>query len=63
MKKRDKYLIAAIVNLTWYCVAAIVCTWHDKLLPDSLTMAWFGAWTAELALVAGIKIKGKGEEA
>lgn len=61
MKKRDKYLIAAIVNLTWYCVAALVLTARGCAVPDSLTVAWFAAWTAELALLAGIKIKGKGE--
>lgn len=61
MKKRDKYLIAAVVNLCWYCAAALVLTAHDKCVPDSLTVAWFAAWTAELALLAGIKIKGKDE--
>lgn len=61
LKKRDKYLIAAIVNLLWYCIAALVLTANDKIVPDSLTVAWFAAWTAELALLAGIKIKCKGE--
>lgn len=61
MKKRDKYLLAAIINLMWYCIAALVLTAHDHTVPDSLTVAWFAAWTAELALLAGIKIKGKDE--
>lgn len=61
MKKRDKYLIAAIINLWWYCVAALVLTASDHAVPDSLTVAWFAAWTAELALLAGIKIKGSNE--
>lgn len=61
MKKRDKYLIAAIVNLTWYCVAVLVLTAFGRSVPDSLTVAWFAAWTAELGLLAGIKIKNKGE--
>lgn len=61
MKKRDKYLIAAIVNLTWYCVAALVLSALDHTVPDSLTVAWFAAWTAELALLANIKIKDKGD--
>ncbi len=61
MKKRDRYLIAAVVNLCWYCAAVLALTAHDKLVPDSLTVAWFAAWTAELALLAGIKIKGKDE--
>ena len=61
LKKRDKYLIAAVVNLCWYCVAALVLTSRGAVVPDSLTVAWFAAWTAELALLANIKIKGKDE--
>lgn len=61
LRKRDKYLIAAIFNLTWYCIVSLVLTANDKIVPDSLTVAWFAAWTAELALLANIKIKGKDE--
>lgn len=61
LRKRDKYLIAAVANLVWYCIAALILTGCDKTVPDSLTVAWFAAWTAELALLAGIKIKGKDE--
>lgn len=59
MKKRDKYLCIAMANLCWYCVAALLLTAWDKTVPDSLTAAWFAAWTAELALVAGIRLKGE----
>lgn len=55
LRKRDKYVIAAVLNLCWYCIAELVLTAHDKVVPDSLT----AAWTAELGLLAGIKIKGK----
>ena len=61
LRKWDKYVIAAVLNLFWYCVAVLVLTAHDKVVPDSLTVAWFAAWTAELGLLAGIKIKGKDE--
>lgn len=61
LRKRDKYVIAAVFNLCWYCIAVLVLTAHDKAAPDSLTVAWFAAWTAELGLLAGIKIKGKDE--
>lgn len=61
MKKRDKYLACAICAIVLYCIAALVLTYNDKAVPDSLTIAWFSAWTAELALLAGIKIKGKDE--
>ena len=61
MKKRTKFTIAAIVNLTWYCVAVLVLSSLGKTVPDSLTVAWFAAWTVELGLLFGIKIKNKGE--
>ena len=61
LKKRDKYVLSAIANLTWYCVVVLVLSALGKTVPDSLTVAWFAAWTAELALLAGIKIKGKDE--
>ncbi|MDD7538553.1 MAG: hypothetical protein PUJ93_06175 [Oscillospiraceae bacterium] len=61
MKKRTKFTIAAIVNLTWYCVAVLILSALGKAVPDSLTVAWFAAWTVELALLFGIKIKNKGE--
>lgn len=57
-KKRDRYLAAAIASLWVYCAAALTLTALDKTVPDSLTTAWFAAWTVELALLAGIKIKG-----
>ena len=59
--KRDQYVWAAIFNLTWYCIVSLVLTANDKIVPDSLTVAWFAAWTAELALLANIKIKGKND--
>ena len=55
----SRYVWAAIFNLTWYCIVSLVLTANDKIVPDSLTVAWFAAWTAELALLTNIKIKGK----
>ena len=35
LKKRDKYVLSAIANLTWYCVAALVLSaMMDFLPPD-----------------------------
>ena len=42
-------------------IVSFVLAANDKTVPDSLTVAWFAAWTAELALLANIKIKGKDE--
>ncbi len=61
MKRRTKFTILAIFNLTWYAVAVLVLSAHDKVVPDSLTVAWFGAWTVELALLYGIKVKSSKE--
>lgn len=62
MKNRTKFTIVAVANLTWYCIAVIVASFFDKVIPDSLTIAWFSAWTAELALLAGLKLKSKDDE-
>lgn len=59
LKRRTKFTILAVFNLTWYAVVVLVLSANDKVVPDSLTVAWFGAWTTELALLANIKIKGK----
>ena len=42
-------------------IVSLVLTANDKIVPDSRTVACFPAWTAELALLANIKIKCKGE--
>lgn len=59
MRKRTKFCIIACFNLLWYCIAVLVLTAMDKSVPDSLTVAWFAAWTVELALLYGIKVKDK----
>jgi len=61
MKTRTKFVIAAIINIVWYTIVVLVASFMDKIVPDSLTVAWFAAWTVELALLAGIKVKSKGE--
>jgi hypothetical protein len=62
MKTRTKFVICSVINLIWFTLAVFVLTWFDKTVPDSLITAWFAAWTVELALLAGIKVKGKSEE-
>lgn len=62
MKTRTKFVICSVINLIWFTLAVLALTWFDKMVPDSLITAWFAAWTVELALLAGIKIKGKSED-
>lgn len=59
MKSRTKFTVFAVINLTWYCVAVLALSYLERAVPDTLTVAWFAAWTAELALLAGITIKSK----
>jgi len=59
IKKRTLFVLAAMLNLTWYTIAVLVISWHDHLVPSELTIAWFSAWTVELGLLAGLKIKEK----
>lgn len=61
MKKRTKFVIAAMINIIWYTIVVLILSAKDKTVPDALTVAWFSAWTVELALLAGIKVKGKDE--
>ena len=62
MKKRTKFTIAAMANIIWYTVAVLIINALDREVQAELTVAWFSAWTVELALLAGIKIKGKDDE-
>ena len=59
MKKRTKFTIAAMANIIWYTIAVLIINALDREVQAELTVAWFSAWTVELALLAGIKIKGK----
>lgn len=61
MKTRTKFVIVSIFNLTWYTVAVLIANFHDHVVQTELTVAWFAAWTIELALLAGIKVKSRGE--
>lgn len=61
MKTRTKFVIVACLNITLYTIAVLVLSFFDKVVPDSLTVSFFSAWTLELALLAGIRIKGKDE--
>ena len=59
MKKRTKFTILAVVNLTWYTVVVLIANFFDHTVATELTVGWFAAWTAELALLYGIKVKEK----
>lgn len=62
MKTRTKFTIFSMFNLIWYTVAVLWLSSNDHIVPDALTVAWFAAWTVELALLFGIKIKDKSED-
>lgn len=59
LKTRTKFTILSIISLTWFCIAVLVISSFDHVVPDTLIVGWFAAWTAELALLFGIKIKSK----
>lgn len=60
IKRRTRFTIFAMFNLFWYTVAVLIANFHDHTVSPELTVAWFSAWTIELGLLAGIKIKDKG---
>ena len=57
IKKRTLFTVFSMFNLFWYTVAVLVANFH--MISSELTVAWFSAWTVELALLFGIKIKDK----
>lgn len=62
MRTRTKFVIAAMVALIVYTVVTEVLLFMERQTDATLTVAWFSAWTVELALLAGIKIKDKGDD-
>ncbi len=48
-----------MVNITWYTIAVLLINYQGKEVQPELTVAFFAAWTAELAILAGLKVKGK----
>lgn len=54
MKKRDLYLIVAIINIIWFTLAVLWLNHGDHQVSSELIIGWFAAWTAELALLAGL---------
>lgn len=61
LKSRTKFTLVAILNLEWYTVAVLYLSSINVTVPSELTVAWFAAWTVELGLLFGIKIKSKEE--
>lgn len=61
LKRRTIFTIVSIFNLEWYTIVVLILSALDKTVPEELTVAWFAAWTAELGLLFGIKIKSKEE--
>lgn len=59
MRKRTRFTLLAILMIITYTVVALILTANDKVIPSELTVSWFSAWTIELALLYGIKIKDK----
>ena len=54
MRKRTKFTILSIFNLTWYAVVVLILNACGHTVDTE-----FAAWTAELAILYGIKVKSK----
>lgn len=62
MRKRDWYLVTAIINLTWFTIAVLYINYHGNEVSPELILGWFAAWTAELLAIAGLtRAKNKDE--
>lgn len=61
IKNRTKFTLFSMFNIVWFTIAVLVLSCKDKTVPDTLITAWFSSWTIELAILFGIKLKGKDE--
>ena len=62
MKKRTKFTILAVCMIILLAIYMVICSiFHFEYPPDSFIVGWFSAWTVELALLYGIKVKSKEE--
>ena len=59
MKKRTKFTIAAIVAIVAMGVVETILVANGTTYPDAFIIGWYAAWTVELALLFGLKIKNK----
>ena len=59
MRKREDFTILSIFNLTWYAVVVLILNACGHTVDTELTVGWFTAWTVELAILYGIKVKSK----
>lgn len=63
MKTRTKFVVVAIISLYACFFANIILSACGKeQLTDAFCIAWDSAFLGELALLAGITIKGKGND-
>lgn len=50
-------LIAAIANITWFTIAAIILQFVTSVeLSSTLITCWYAFWTSEVVILAGIKV-------
>lgn len=61
LRNRTKFTLFSMFNIVWFTIAVLVLSCQDKIVPDVLITAWFSSWTIELAILFGIKLKGKDE--
>ena len=59
MKRRTLFTLLSMFNLTWYTIIVLFASFSDHTVQSELTIAWFAAWTTELALLYGIKVHEK----
>lgn len=56
--KTTKVLLPiAIFNILWFTIAAIILQFVTSVeLSSTLIISWYGFWTSEIFILAGIKI-------
>lgn len=56
-KTSNKMLVAAVVNILWFTIVAIILQFKTSVeLSSTLITCWYAFWTCEIFALAGIKI-------
>ena len=63
LRKRTKFTILAVSMIILLAIYMVICSiFHLDYPPDSFIAGWFTAWTVELALLCGIKLKSRNDD-
>lgn len=56
-KVSNRMLVVTVINIMWFTIAAIILQFKTSIeLSSTLITCWYGFWTGEIFMLAGIRI-------